>query len=92
MEEHKSNGKALQSQPKPNLELYFAIPAQHTEGMSDEDWDAEMERMFKQSLLTRDFVRGQLSPEDYSDGLADLGENPYHLGELWENGISLYGL
>ena len=71
---------------KPNLELYFAIPAIQTESG---DWDGEIKRMFAQSQLVRQFVDGMISPADFEDGLADLGHNPDELADVWESGTSL---
>ena len=84
---HILNGSGLQ--PQPNLDLYLALPAVQHEGMSEADWDAEMARMFHHSCLTRQFVDGKISPDDYQDALADLGQNPYELAEAWEEGITL---
>jgi hypothetical protein len=74
---------------KPNLEQFLALPAQTGPDMSDEDWEAEMSRMFKASQLTHRFVLGQLSPVDFSDGVADLGYNPDELADMWDIGQSL---
>lgn len=89
MVEHILNGNGSPLAPKPNLDLYLAIPAVHNESMSDEDWEAECERMFRQSKLARQFVDGQISPRDFEDGLANLGHNPYLLEEIWDEGTSL---
>lgn len=92
MDGHTSNGNAQPSQLGPNLDLYFAIPAVNREGMTDEDWNTECERMFRHSQLTRQFVEGKISPEDFQDGLADLGHNPDILEEIWDEGTSLLWL
>jgi len=89
MDEPISNGKKLQCQPKANLERYLWLPAEHSSDMPDEVWMQEIEIMFAASKLTRRFIEGCLSPEDYSDALADLGYDPHELGELWESGVSL---
>lgn len=86
-------GKQCQSQPKPDIDFqkFFALPAVLTEGMSDEDWEAEMRRMFYASQATHKFVQGQLAPEDYQDALADLGHNPYALEDFWSEGGTFSG-
>jgi hypothetical protein len=73
----------------PNLERYLWLPAETSPDMSDEDWQSEMETMFAASRLTRQFVDGQIPPEDYYDGLADIGYDPNELEAMWEAGISL---
>ncbi len=86
---HILNGNEQPLALKPNLERYLWLPAEHDPNMSDEDWMQEIEIMFTASKLTRKFVDGDLSPDDYSGALADLGYDPHELGELWENGVSL---
>lgn len=89
MEELTLTGSALLSALKPNLERYLWLPAETAPDMSDEDWQAEIDRMFEASLLTRRFVDGQISPDDYADGLADTGYDPNQLADMWEAGVSL---
>lgn len=84
-----SAGKLQQSLPTPNLERYFWLPASTGPDVSDEEWQSEMDRMFAASLLTRDFVSGSISPDDFADGLASVGHNPNELFEMWEEGGTL---
>jgi hypothetical protein len=72
-----------------NLDEYFASPILVTPNQSQEEWRSEAQRMFAHSRLTQMFVSGQLCPDDYMDGLADLGENPLLLEDLWAEGHSL---
>lgn len=86
-------GKPLASAPLPDLDFqdYFALPAQVSGQMSDEDWENEMQRMFVASQATHLFVQGKIAPEDYQDALADLGHNPYELEQFWAEGGTLSG-
>jgi hypothetical protein len=72
-----------------NLDEYFAAPILVTPNQSAEEWRTEAQRMFAHSQLTQLFVAGKLHPDDYMDGLADLGENPLLLEDLWAEGHSL---
>lgn len=83
-----SPGNKLASAPRPNLELFFAAPAELNEGMSDEDWDAEMRRMFQHSIATQRLLKGEITPADYECFLAESGIDPYNLIDFWENGGS----
>lgn len=89
MAEHTLAGKPCQSQPTLDLERYFWLPANTGPDMTDEDWQLEMDRMFKASLLTRKFVTGEISPDDHADGLAAIGYDPNELFDMWEDGVSL---
>lgn len=89
MGELTSTGKRSQLALTPELERYFWLPAVHSPDMTEEEWAEEIEVMFRSSLLVRDFVSGKLSPQDFSDGLADLEYDPYYIGELWERGSSM---
>lgn len=84
-----SVGRQPQSQQTLDLERYFWLPASTGPDMTDEDWQLEMERMFRASLLTRRFITGEISPDDHADGLAALGYDPNELFEMWEEGVSL---
>ena len=75
--------------PKPNFETLLAIPACYDPNMTDEDWQAEIDRMFYHSRNTQQFIAGKLSPADYEDSIAQLGFNPYELENLWAEGESL---
>lgn len=89
MDAHQSHGSRFPSQPKPDLELFFAVPAVHDEGMTEEDWNAEIKRMFQHSVVTRQFIDGKISPQDYEDALADLGHDPTLLEDRWAESYSL---
>lgn len=89
MEEPTSLGKRFPSQPEPDLELFFAVPAVYSEGMTEADWNAEMDRMFQHSVMTRQFIDGKISPQDYEDVLSDLGHDPTLLEERWVESYSL---
>lgn len=89
MDKHTSPGSPLPFQPKPDLELFFAVPAVHNQGMTEEDWNAEIRRMFQHSVMTRQFIDGKISPQDYEDVLADLGLDPTLIEEQWSESYSL---
>lgn len=73
----------------PNIGLLLAIPAVYTPDQSDQEWRDETARMFAHSRLTSLFTSGQISPDDYADGLAELGYDPSALDDLWVEGGSL---
>lgn len=89
MDVHTSVGKQPPSAPKPDLDLFLAIPALYSEGMSDADWDREIDRMFAHSQMARRFIDGQISPADFECWIAESGIDPYDLADLWEGGDSL---
>lgn len=93
MEEHTSPGKPLESPLKreTDFQTFFALPANVTADMTDEDWEHEMRKMFQASQSTHLFVQGKISPEDYQDALADLGHNPYELEQFWSEGRTFLG-
>lgn len=84
-----SNGNESPSVPRANLDLYLAIPARSEEGMTEEDWQAECDRMFRHSRRVQQFVDGKISPQDFEDSIADLGLDPYQVEESWDEGNSL---
>lgn len=88
MAEHTSPLNKSQAPISPS-ELFFASPISCSDGMTEQEWAAECDRMFAHSRLTQRFVSGLLCPDDYMDGLADLGEEPYLLDDLWSEGGSL---
>lgn len=66
----------------------FSTPAIHHAGMSEAEWNAALSDMHKRSVLTQRFVNGQISPDDFLDGLHDQRIDVYHCLTDWENGIS----
>lgn len=86
-----SLGKLPVSAAKPDYQSFLALPACYDPTMTAADWQAELDRMHRASVLTRDFTAGSLSPDDYSDGLADLAYDPHWLDQLWSEGYSLRG-
>lgn len=88
MDEHISPLKRSAFPIAPS-ELFFAAPISCSDEMTEQEWRLECDRMFAHSRLTQKFIAGQLNPSDYMDGLADLGENPFFLDDLWDDGKSL---
>jgi hypothetical protein len=56
--------------------------------MSDEAWEKELDGMIYRQFLNRSFLLGNLSFEDYMDGLSDSGVPVYQALEAWDNGQS----
>lgn len=83
------NGRASLQLLKPNLELYFGLPALLSAELSEEEWQAEVARMLQHSRLTQLFVSGRMTPDEYQDGLAQLGINPFEVEALWAEGVCL---
>jgi len=71
-----------------NLDEFFAMPIIVTPAQTEEEWRSECRRMFSHNQLTQRFITGEISPEDFMDGLADLGENPLLLEDHWVEGRS----
>lgn len=73
----------------PDFDKFFAIPAIWTPDMNDGEWQDELDRMLLRSRLTHEFVSGNLSPNDFMDGLNDLNIDVYTVEDYWANGVSL---
>lgn len=69
-------------------EEFLNIPAIYCPDMSEENWQRELEGAAHRALITRQFVTGQISPEDFIDGLADSGIHVYDALDTWENALS----
>lgn len=89
MAEPTFHGSEQPSPLKLDLDDFLAIPALWTPGMSEEQWQQELDRMLLRSQATQQFVDGTLSPDDFADVLAETGCNPHEVAELWEDGVSL---
>lgn len=72
-------------------EQFLSIPAVYSPNMSDEQWETALENCFKRALITRQFVGGDIAPEDFLDGLSDTGIEPYQAEEAWGNALSFSG-
>lgn len=73
---------------KAVLDEFLATPAIWVPGMDDGDWQDELDRMLVRSRLTHQFVDGDLSPDDYMEGLYELGVDPLLAADCWEEGLS----
>jgi hypothetical protein len=67
-------------------ESFLSLPAIWYPGMSDEDWADELSCMVNRSIITRGFVLGNLSYEEYLDGLSDTGIDVYPTLDAWDDG------
>ncbi|NEQ20657.1 MAG: hypothetical protein F6K28_15740 [Microcoleus sp. SIO2G3] len=70
------------------LDEFLATPAIWLPGMDEGDWQDELDRMLQRSRLTHQFVDGALSPDDYMEGLYELGIDPLLAADNWEEGFS----
>lgn len=75
---------------KPDLDEFLATPAIWLPGMGEEEWNCEVEGMIQRTLLTRSFVEGEISPDDYLDGLHNQRIDVVRATKDWENGTSYY--
>ena len=75
------------SAPALNLDRYFATPALWFPGMDEAEWQAEIHKMVARSRLSHAFVSGEISPDDFMDGLHDHGVDVIATADDWENGI-----
>jgi hypothetical protein len=71
----------------PNLDGYFATPAIWLPGMDEAEWQAEIHKMVARSRLAHAFVTGEISPDDFMDGLHEHGVDVIAASDDWENGI-----
>lgn len=71
------------------LENFFLVPANFTPDMPEEAWQAEIKAMFALSRVSSQFVKGEITPDEFSQALSDSGYDPYELWERWENGQTL---
>lgn len=70
------------------LENFLTIPAVWSPKMGEDNWDKEVDGMLVRTLLTRQFVTGQISYEDFLDGLSDTGVFVYDVVDWWDKGCS----
>lgn len=66
---------------------FFATPAVWTSEMSNDEWQWELHRMLKRSQLTSDFIGGRITPDDFADGLDELGIDVIQASQDWETGL-----
>lgn len=77
----------LHNQPDRDVAELLATPAIWVPGMTGDEWNAELDRSFDRALATRDFLDGQLTPDQFEDALYHFGiPDPFQLAEVWEEG------
>lgn len=53
-----------------------------------DDFEAQVEAMMIRSMATRDFLDGQLTPDQFENALAETGWNPYECADTWNEGYT----
>lgn len=82
------NSSALQSAQTANaLDRFFATPAIWIPEMDEGEWQEELRKMIARSRLAHAFVSGEISPDDFADGLHENGVDVHHTADGWEEGI-----
>lgn len=90
MDEQQSSGNVCQYQRSLDaLDRFFLVPANFSADMTEEAWQAEVAAMFKATQASRLFVDGKITPDEFSQALAECGHDPHQLWERWENGLTL---
>ena len=87
MGEHTLNLNERRSASIANLDRYFATPALWIPGMEEGEWEEELRKMIARSELAHAFVSGDISPDDFMDGLHENGVDVIAASEDWEEGI-----
>jgi len=55
--------------------------------MDDDDWAVALDQSFDRALVTRDFLDGLLSPDQFEDALNQFGiSDPRTVEEAWSEG------
>lgn len=67
-----------------DLQTFLTIPAESFPGMTAEEWDLEIKKHVNRQLITRDFIEGKITPEDFWCYLAEDGYDPIFLDSIWE--------
>lgn len=89
VEQRSSGSEPTSAQTLDALDSYFLVPANFSADMPDEVWQAEAEAMFKANQASRAFVDGQITPDEFSQALAECGYDPHQLWDRWDNGLTL---
>jgi len=77
----------LHNKPNGDAAEFLSTPAIWLPGMDDDDWAAALDQSFDRALVTRDFLDGLLSPDQFEDALNHFGiDNPRTVEEAWSEG------
>lgn len=66
---------------------FFATPAIWTSDMNDGEWEWELHKMLERSKLTSDFLACRITPNDFADGLDELGIDVIQASQDWADGL-----
>lgn len=73
-----------------NIERYLATPAIFTASMTPQEIAWEFQRMAERTLITREFVQGRITPDQFENSMHELGVDIYHAQEQWEQGVKFF--
>lgn len=74
-----------------DAESFLHIPAFWDASMSGEEWGQVLDNMITRTVLTRDFIEGRITPDQFGDVLSETGINVIQVAHLWEDGIYIDG-
>jgi len=72
----------------PDFDSYFATPAVHHAAMCEAEWQHELRLMVRRSLLTDAFIKGEITPDQYEQGLDAHRIDVMQARDDWQQGIS----
>ena len=71
---------------------FFLIPALILPSEGEEIIQLSLDQAWCRTIATRQFINGEISPDDFDEVLFETGCEPYVVRELWEEGVSFgYG-
>lgn len=77
--------------PDLSPDEFLSTPAIWLPGMDADDWSQALDQTFDRALVTRDFLDGELSPDQFEDALNHFGiPDPRQLADAWEEGKTFF--
>jgi peptide subunit release factor RF-3 len=66
---------------------FLHIPAYWDNRMSSEEWDLALENMVQRTFLTKAFIDGEITPDQFGDVLNETGVDVIQVANLWDEGL-----
>lgn len=70
---------------------FLHVPAYWNSRMSSEEWSLALKDMVRRTFLTKAFIDGEITPDQFGDVLNETGIDVIQITELWEDGIYVNG-